>query len=77
MYLLGIPDGVDPRTVKADSSWPMSARSSRAFTQMNEREERARRHCESKTDDALRAKIADDNEDDPRRSTGPLPDARR
>jgi hypothetical protein len=67
MYLLGIPDGVDPKTVKVDSTWPMSARSERVFTQMHEREERARRYCESVSDDTLRAKIIEYDEADARK----------
>jgi len=67
MYLLGIPDGIDPKTVRVDSTWPMSARSARAFRQMSEREEHARRYSESVPDDVLRTKIAADNEASARR----------
>jgi hypothetical protein len=62
VYLLGVPDHVDPNSLRLDGRWRMSARCLRAFRVVNERAAQGRRDAETRSDEELRTAISADNE---------------
>ena len=58
MEILGVPDDVDPQTVRPTSEWRLSARTERALALRQKQVDHAEAAAAEATDDQLRAWIA-------------------
>ena len=57
MHILGIPEHVDPKTVRPTGEWPLSARCEREHRQRDEMRAKARAAFDCLTDRELQVKV--------------------